>query len=245
MAIYHFSSKIISRSNGKSAIVSAAYRAGEKLYDERQEKIVDYSRKQDVMFKEVFLPEGAPKWMADREKLWNAVEKVERRKDAQLARELHFSLPRELSKEQNVELAKEFVKNEFVARGMIADLCIHDGMAKDGGEQPHAHVMLTLREVAEEGFGLKERSWNARDGYMLWRESWAEHANKYLAVNRIEERIDHRSYVEREIELIPQNKIGPINLREHEKNIRGPLYSFKGYYLSSVDIYPSRFSPVY
>jgi Ti-type conjugative transfer relaxase TraA len=219
MAIYHFTSKIIARGGGKSSVASAAYRAGEKLYDERQEKVMDYTRKQDVMFKEIFLPEGAPKWMAEREKLWNVVERVERRKDAQLAREIHFSLPRELSKEQNIELAKEFVKNEFVARGMIADLCIHDGMAKDGEQQPHAHVMLTMREVAEEGFGLKERSWNDKDGYMLWRESWAEHANKYLAMNGIEQRIDHRSYVEQGIDLIPQNKIGPVNLREHERKL--------------------------
>ncbi len=219
MAIYHFTSKIIARGAGKSSVASAAYRAGEKLYDERQERVMDYTRKQDVTFKEVFLPEGAPKWMGDREKLWNVVEAVEKRKDAQLAREIHFSLPRELSKEQNIELAKEFVKNEFVSRGMIADLCIHDGMAKDGGEQPHAHVMLTLREVAEEGFGLKERSWNDKGGYMLWRESWAEHANKYLAMNGIEQRIDHRSYAEQGIDLIPQNKIGPVNLREHERKL--------------------------
>jgi len=219
MAIYHFTSKIIARGSGKSSVASAAYRAGEKLYDERQNKIVDYTRKQDVMFKEIFIPEGAPKWMADREKLWNVVEKIERRKDAQLAREIHFSLPRELSKEQNIELAKEFIKNEFVSRGMIADLCIHDGMAKDGEEQPHAHVMLTMREVVEEGFGLKERSWNDRDGYGLWRESWAEHANRYLAMNGIEQRIDHRSYAEQGIDLIPQNKIGPVNLREHERKL--------------------------
>src|SRR3989304_6322722 len=185
MAIYHFSGTVISRSSGKSAVASAAYRAGEKLCDERQDKIFDYSRKQDVMFKEILLPEGAPEWMKDREKLWNAVEKAENRKDAQLSREIHFSLPRELSGEQNIELAKEFVKNEFVSRGMVADLCIHDGKTKDGEEQPHAHVMLTLRKVTEDGFGLKERSWNAKENYMVWREAWAEHANKYLALNGI------------------------------------------------------------
>ena len=216
MAIYHFSGKPISRSTGKSAIASAAYRAGEKLYDERQEKVCDYSRKQGVVHKEVMLPEGAPEWMRDREKLWNEVERVENRKDAQLAREIHISLPRELSKEQNIELAREFVKNEFVSRGMIADLCIHDGEAKDGGGQPHMHVMLSLRKVTKEGFGLKERSWNAKENMLLWRESWAEHANRYLALNGIEQRIDHRSYAEQGIDLIPQNKIGPMNLRVHE-----------------------------
>jgi Ti-type conjugative transfer relaxase TraA len=220
MAIYHFSGAVISRSAGKSAIASAAYRSGEKLYDERQEKEFDYSRKQDVLHKEVMLPEGAPKWMADRERLWNVVEAAEKRKDAQLSREIHFSLPRELSNEQNIELAKEFVKNEFVWCGMVADLCIHDGKTKDGEEQPHAHVMLTLREVTEEGFGLKDRSWNAKENMLLWRESWAEHANKYLALNDIEQRIDHRSLAERGIDLIPQNKIGPVNLEIHEQKLR-------------------------
>ncbi len=219
MAIYHFSGTVISRSGGKSAVASAAYRSGEKLYDERQEKVMNYSKKQDVLYKEIMLPKGAPEWMKDREKLWNEVEKAENRKDSQLAREVHFSLPRELSEEQNIELAKEFVKNEFVSRGMVADLCIHGGKGKDGEEQPHAHVMLTLREVTDEGFGLKERSWNAKENYMLWRESWAEHANRYLAMNGIEQRIDHRSNKDRGIDLEPQKKIGPENLRDHERRI--------------------------
>lgn len=219
MAIYHFSGTVISRSGGKSAVASAAYRSGEKLYDERQEKVMNYSKKQDVLYKEIMLPKGASEWMKDREKLWNEVEKAENRKDSQLAREVHFSLPRELSKEQNIELAKEFVQNEFVSRGMVADLCVHGGKGKDGEEQPHAHVMLTLREVTEKGFGLKERSWNGKENYMLWRESWAEHANRYLAMNGIEQRIDHRSNKERGIDLEPQKKIGPANLEEHERRI--------------------------
>ena len=219
MAIYHFSGTVIARSKGKSAIASAAYRAGEKLYDERQEKIFDYGRKQDIAYKEIMLPEGAPEWMANREKLWNAVERAENRKDSQLAREVHFSLPREFTKEQNIELAKEFVKNEFVAHGMIADLCIHDCKTKEGEEQPHAHVMLTMREVTGDGFGLKNRSWNAKENYMLWREAWAEHVNKYLALNGIDQRLDHRSYAEQGIDLTPQNKVGPKNLLDHEQRI--------------------------
>ncbi|CAL7962254.1 Plasmid mobilization system relaxase [Gammaproteobacteria bacterium] len=220
MAIYHFEGTVISRSKGKSAIASAAYRSGEKLYDERQEKTFDYGRKQDIGYKEILLPDGAPEWMADREKLWNAVERAENRKDSQLAREVHFSLPREFTKEQNIELAREFVKNEFTSHGMVADLCIHDGKTKDGEEQPHAHVMLTMREVTEDGFGLKNRSWNAKENYMLWREAWAEHANKYLALNGIDQRLDHRSYAEQGIDLVPQNKIGPNNLLDHEQRIK-------------------------
>jgi Ti-type conjugative transfer relaxase TraA len=227
MAIYHFSGKAISRSSGRSSIASAAYRAGEKLYDERQEKTFDYSRKQGVIHKAILLSEGAPEWMADREKLWNAVEAAEKRKDAQLARELNISLPRELSEEQNVELIREFVQNEFVAKRMVADLCVHVDKAKDGEEQPHAHVMLTLREVTEKGFGLKERSWNAKENLLAWREAWAEYANKYLALNGLEQRIDHRTLEEQGIALEAQKKIGremprirDLRMEEHQRIAR-------------------------
>ena len=219
MAIYHFSGTIISRSQGRSAIASAAYRSGEKLYDEKQERSMNYSRKQDVIYKKILLPANAPHWMLDREKLWNAVEKSENRKDSQLAREINFSLPIEFSKEQNIELAKEFIKNEFVARGMVADLCIHSGKDKKNIEQPHAHVMLTMRSVTENGFGLKDTSWNAKENYLLWREAWAEHVNKYLALNGIDQRIDHRSYAEQGIDLIPQNKVGPASLKDHARRL--------------------------
>lgn len=219
MAIYHFNGTVVSRSQGRSAIASAAYRSGEKLYDEKQERFMNYSRKQDVVFKEILLPADAPVWMADREKLWNAVERSETRKDAQLAREFNFALPKEFSKEQNISVAKEFVQNEFVARGMIADLCIHAGRSKNGQEQPHAHVMLTLREVGPNGFGLKNRTWNAKENLMHWRESWAEHLNHYLALNGIDKRVDHRSLANCGINLTPQVKIGSINLKDHERRL--------------------------
>jgi Ti-type conjugative transfer relaxase TraA len=189
------------------------------LYDELRERTVDYGRKQDVLYKEILLPDGAPVWMKDREKLWNAVERAEKRKDAQLAREFNFALPRELGKEQGIELAREFVKNEFVDRGMVADLFIHDGKTKDGEEQPHAHVMLSLRRIEGDGFGLKERSWNAKESLLLWREAWAEYTNRYLALNGIEQRIDHRSLAEQGIELEPQKKIGPEISRVYEARI--------------------------
>src|SRR5262245_13813269 len=139
MAIYHFSGTVISRSQGRSAVACAAYRAAERLRDERYEKTHDYTRKKDVAFTEILLPENAPDWMSNREKLWNAVEAGEKRKDAQLAREFNFSLPRELSLEQNIVLAKEFVEQQFVSRGMVADLCIHNDKTADGESQPHVH----------------------------------------------------------------------------------------------------------
>ena len=105
MAIYHFSGTVISRSQGRSAVACAAYRSGEKLYDERYQKMQDYSKRKDVVFKKIFTPADAPTWMQDREKLWNNVEEIEKRRDGQLAREFEFSLPKELSLEQNIELA--------------------------------------------------------------------------------------------------------------------------------------------
>ncbi len=209
MAIYHLSGSIISRSQGRSAVASAAYRSGEKLTGERQGLIHDYSKKQDVVFSEVFLSEGAPEEFKNREVLWNAVEKSEKRKDAQLAREFTISLPRELTVEQNKALITEFVTHEFVAKGMIADVCFHNDMMKDGNRQPHAHVMLTLREVNEDGFGKKVRGWNDKELLLQWRESWANSSNHHLALNGFDVQIDHRSNEARGIELEPQYKIGP------------------------------------
>ena len=162
MAIYHFSGTIISRSQGRSAVACAAYRSAEKLVDERYKKTHDYTHKQDVAFTEILLPENAPSSMLNREKLWNAVEAIEKRKDAQLAREFNFALPCELTLEQNIALARDFVTQAFVSQGMVADLCIHNDKTGDGQLQPHAHVMLTLRKVTLDGFGQKERAWNAK-----------------------------------------------------------------------------------
>lgn len=210
MAIYHLSAQMISRSQGRSAVASAAYRSGEKMYDERYEKEHDYTKKQGIAYSEILLPTGAPEWMANREKLWNAVEACERRKDAQLSREIQLSLPRELNIEQNILLAKEFVQREFVDKGMIADLNIHLEKSMDGEEQPHVHVMLTLREVAREGFGQKVRDWNRSDQLIEWREAWANTANRHLALHGFDLRIDHRSYAEQGIDLEPQHKIGAV-----------------------------------
>ena len=148
MAIYHCNCTTISRGQGRTAMAAAAYRSGEKLYDERQDKTFNYGRKQDVIYKEILLPENAPAWMSDRQKLWNAVEKAENRKDARLAREFNISLPKELSKEQNIKLAKEFMKNEFAARGMVADLCIHcdDNLSYTITTSSFSDVLLKVEE---------------------------------------------------------------------------------------------------
>ena len=121
MAIYHFSAQVISRGAGRSAVAAAAYRSASELHDERAGRAHDFSAKSDVVHSEVLLPEGAPERLSDRATLWNEVEAVEKRKDAQLAREVEFALPRELSREEGVALAREFVAEQFVSRGMVAD----------------------------------------------------------------------------------------------------------------------------
>jgi Ti-type conjugative transfer relaxase TraA len=159
------------------------------------------------------LPDGAPEQLADREKLWNAVEAAEVRKDAQLAREIEFAIPRELDQEQAIRLTREFVKAEFVDRGMISDLNVHWDIGEDGLAKPHAHVMLTTRSVEEGGFGLKVRDWNATSLLEQWRERWAGHVNARLAELDIDARVDHRTLEAQGINLKPQHKIGPAASR--------------------------------
>ncbi|GAA5059179.1 Ti-type conjugative transfer relaxase TraA [Erythrobacter westpacificensis] len=213
MAIFHFSAKVIGRSSGRSAVAAAAYRAGEQLHDERIDRTHDFTNKAGVLHSEVMLPKGAPEAFADRATLWNAVEAAEKRKDAQLAREVEFALPRELSKKDNIKLAREFVKAEFVEKGMIADLNVHWDIGEDGKAKPHAHVMLTMREVTRNGFGAKVRDWNKTSLIEQWRERWADHVNRALAERDIDTRIDHRSLEAQGIALEPQDKIGPAASR--------------------------------
>jgi Ti-type conjugative transfer relaxase TraA len=208
MAIFHLSVKVISRSSGRSAVAAAAYRGAERLHDDRLDRDHDFTNKDGVVHSEVMLPEGAPPEFADREKLWNAVEAAEKRKDAQLAREVEFAIPRELSKPQGIALAREFVEAEFVEKGMIADLNVHWDIGADGEAKPHAHVMLTMREVKGDGFGAKVREWNKTELVEQWREHWAEHVNALLAELDVDARVDHRSLEAQGIALEPQDKIG-------------------------------------
>ncbi len=217
MALYHLSAKVIARSSGRSAVAAAAYRSASELPDERADLVHDYSHKHDVVHSEILLPEGAPSRLLDRATLWNEVERGERRKDAQLARDVEIALPRELSRAEGIALVRDFVREQFVARGMVADLNVHWGVASDGEVQPHAHVMLTMRSVGPEGFGPKVREWNATPLLVGWRERWAELANARLCELGHEARIDHRSYAEQGIPLEPQNKVGPAGARREAR----------------------------
>jgi len=154
VAIYHLSIKIISRGKGRSAIAAAAYRAGEKIISEYDGRVNDYSRKRGIVHTEIMLPDNAPTEFADRSTLWNAVEKSEKAVNAQLAREIEVALPVELTREQQIELTKQYVKRNFVDNGMCADVCVHD----TGTGNPHAHIMLTMRPFnKDKTWGLKER----------------------------------------------------------------------------------------
>ena len=185
-------------------MAAAAYRAAANLYDERLGQRFDYIRKLGVQHTEILAPEGVPAWIYNRERLWNVVEACEKRKDAQLAREIEIGLPRELDAEAQIALLRDFVRREFVKKGMVADFALH----RDNLENPHAHILLTFRRIGKNGFGLKERSWNARSNLEMWRAGWMEVANEHLALAGLDIRIDHRTLKAQEIDLIPGRKIG-------------------------------------
>lgn len=162
MSIYHLSIKIISRSGGRTAVASAAYRSGEKLYNEETGITHDFTRKKGVVHKEIILPECAPQEYYDREVLWNAVQKVEKRCDAQFAREIEVAFPIDMTREEQLECVRNYIKKNFVMKGMIADFAIHD---TDEGN-PHVHIMLTVRGLDENANWMKKEKSvfaNARD----------------------------------------------------------------------------------
>ncbi|MDX8783916.1 MobQ family relaxase, partial [Salmonella enterica] len=204
MAIYHLSMKIISRSNGYSAVASAAYRSSSLMLDERTGLTHDYTRKSGVAEAVILTPATAPAWCTNRAELWNAVEKAERRKNSQLAREIELAIPHELPQDAARETVLAFVRENFVSQGMIADVAFHH-MDKTN---PHAHIMLTTRAVGPAGFGGKVRDWNDRTHAETWRASWADHANRALANAGYQEEIDHRSYERQGLEKTPGIHLG-------------------------------------
>jgi hypothetical protein len=233
MAIYHLSIKIISRGKGKSAVEAAAYRSGSALVSERDKETYDYTRKGGVVHTEILLPAHAPKEYADRAVLWNAVEKVEKQHNSQLAREIEIALPAELPIEQNVALARRFVNEQFVAAGMCADVCVHD---KNDGN-PHAHIMLTMRPINPDGtWGAKVIKVNGKKTYPVdwddhskaeeWRRSWAAYANGALRLaDKLTEDnvLDHRSYERQGVEQIPTVHLGPYANGLEKRGIKTEL----------------------
>jgi hypothetical protein len=242
VAIYRFEAKVISRGSGRStveaasyrsgkwaaattvrtgrcAVSAAAYRAAAVLEDERTGERYDYSRKRGVLGAEIMLPDEAPSWMMDRSALWNAVEIIEKRKDAQLARDFVISLPHELDHDQRVALTRDFVREHFCARGFVADIAWH-APSKAEGLNWHAHVMMPMRKIEGTGFAAKKER-PAGDGLkhpaLVWKEelmrlrvAWADTANRHLEAAGLDIRIDHRSLEERGMDREPEPKQGPL-----------------------------------
>lgn len=203
--MYHFSAQVISRKAGRSATAAAAYRAGEEVTDHRTGEVHDYTRKGGVVGASILAPADAPAWVFDREQLWNQVESAERRKDAQLCREIDAAIPVELDEHQRIEAVRQFVEAEMVSRGMVADVAFHDF----DNDNPHCHIMLSMRDLEPDGFGKKNRDWNDRSVLNGWREKWAEHMNKALELAGEEKRIDHRSYADQGLDYEPTWHMGP------------------------------------
>jgi MobA/MobL family len=231
MAICFIRANIISRSNGSSAVAAAAYRSGEKLLDEATNKIHNYTKKTGVHHSEILAPIEATagnEWLNDREVLWNKVTAAEKRDDAQLSRELIIAIPRELDPLDQVALVREYIHNSYVDRGMIADINLHHL----DGDNPHAHVMLTMRElqIDEMGiasFGNKDRSWNDKKLLKTQLKEWEIVANKYLENSKVVERIDSRSYAEQGVARIPQIHLGKDVTAMRRRGVpteRGDIY---------------------
>ena len=243
MAIYHLSIKIISRGKGKSAVAASAYRSGEKIKNEYDGIVHDFTRKGGIAHTEILLPQNAPQEFSDRGTLWNSVEKIEKSKNSQLAREIEIALPKELDREKQINLVRDYVKENFVKVGMCADIALHD----KGDGNPHAHILLTMRPLNEDTtWGAKSKKeyildengekvklkngnyktrkintvdWNEQDKAEHWRKAWADITNKYLEENSIQEKVDHRSYRRQGIEQIPTIHLGVSATQMEKKGI--------------------------
>jgi hypothetical protein len=196
MASYHLSAQPVKRSEGRSVVAMAAYRAGARLKDERRGIEVDFRRRRGVVHNEILAPEGAAAWLLDRESLWNGVERMEARRDAQLAREINMALPHELDASERLALVRTFVLEHFVALGMVADIAIHAPVVEKGDDPRnfHAHVLLTMRQAGGGGLrSVKTREWNSENVLVRWRAAWAERQNGALQRQGLSQRVDHRS----------------------------------------------------
>lgn len=211
----------------QSALAAAAYRSGSLLQDELTEIQHDYSKKKGVESSHILAPANAPEWVFDREQLWNNHEAKEKRKDSQIFREVRVALPQALNVAENRAMTLEWANKEFVSRGMVADISFHDM----NSHNPHAHIMLTMRDLKQDGFGNKNRSWNNYESFYgfskqdrqkmgansktvveLWRNSWANQINQYLEKSDINARVSDLSNAECE------------NLPLENTNISQPAY---------------------
>lgn len=239
----------IKRSEGQSVVASAAYRAGEKLHSEYYGEDSDYTNKGGVIYTEIFLPPHAPREYADRETLWNAVEKVEKGKKAQLAYSFDISFQNEFTQEENIALARQFLTEHFVSRGMVVDFAVHEPEKEEGGiNNPHFHFLCPIRPIEQNGkWGLKQRreyvldengnripdgkgdyvfnavpttDWGSAETLEFWREQWAVMCNAKFEEKGLDVRIDHRSYERQGVELLPTRHEGPTVRAMEKKGIK-------------------------
>ncbi|MDO7803102.1 MobQ family relaxase [Pediococcus acidilactici] len=240
MAIFHMSFQNISAGKGRSAIAGASYRSGEKLFDQKEGRSYFYAR--SVMPESFILtPKNAPEWASDREKLWNEVERKDRRANSRYAKEFNVALPVELSEDEQKELLTKYVQENFVNAGMVADIAIH----RDNPDNPHAHVMLTNRPFNPDGtWGLKSKrenildengnktytgnsrfprsrkvwlvDWDKKEKITEWRHNWAASVNQVLEQKNIPDRISEKSFIEQGIDDTPTQHEG-INSKRHER----------------------------
>ena len=240
MAIFHMSFSNISAGKGRSAIASAAYRSGKKLFDQKEGRSYFYAR--SVMPESFILtPKNAPAWASDREQLWNEVERKDRRANSRYAKEFNVALPVELSEDEQKELLTKYVQENFVDEGMVADVAIH----RDHPDNPHAHVMLTNRPFNPDGtWGLKSKrenildengnktytgnsrfprsrkvwlvDWDKKEKINQWRHNWAASVNQVLEQKNIPDRISEKSFIEQGIDDTPMQHEG-INSKRYER----------------------------
>ena len=212
MANYHLSVQTIGRGAGRSACAAAAYRAGEAIHDQRTGLDHDYTRRSGVEHTQIVAPADAPAWSQDRQALWNEAESAESRKNSQTAREVEVSLPAELTSDQQQALALDLAR-ELAERHQVAvDVAIHEPGREGDDRNHHAHMMMTTRQIAPDGFGPKTREWNGREGRETvghWRERWADLQNERLAEHGHDARVDHRSLADQGVDREPQQHLGP------------------------------------
>ena len=249
LALFHLNVTQIKRSKGQSAIAAAAYRAGEKLYSEYYGEISDYTKKHGVICSEILLPDYAPREYSDRQTLWNAVEKVERGKNSQLAYSFDIALQNEFSLDENIALARQFLLEHFVSRGMVVDFAIHVPDTEPGGiSNPHFHVLTPIRPIEQNGkWGMKQRrvyeqdeegnrlldadgnyifnavpttDWGSPETLEYWREQWATMCNAKFEEKNLPCRIDHRSYERQGVDVLPTIHEGPSVRQMEAKGIR-------------------------
>lgn len=237
MAMYHFNVTQVSRGKGQSSVASASYISGERIRDDYYGKTHDYTKKGGVLYSEILLPDYAPERLKDRETLWNEVEKTEKHPKAQLCYNFNFALQNELTYEENLEIAQRFIKENFLARGMIVDYAIHNPVRKDDIPNPHVHMLIPIRPLNKDGtWGEKQHrvylfdennnpvldekgkqkfnavpttDWGSPDTLREWRKAYADIFNEAFEKKGLSCRIDSRSYADMGLDIIPTIHEGP------------------------------------